>query len=287
MSIIFQNVSHVFSKKTPFEFEALKDVSLNIEKGSIVAIVGRTGSGKSTLIQHINALLRPTSGEVIADGFLNGPKNKLKGKKLKALRSRIGMVFQFPEYQLFEETVEKDVCFAPKNFGVSKEESIKRAHEALAMVGLDESFYKRSPFELSGGEKRKVAIAGILAAKPDILVLDEPTAGLDPAASIDTMDLFKKIHTEEGMDLILVTHDMNLVARYADRVIVVADGGIAFDGKPVDLFEKDLSIYSLDNPDVYKTYKELKAKGLGLPEKELNTVDDLAEAIKEALNNGR
>ncbi len=287
MPIIFDNVSHVFSKKTPFEFEALKDVSLNIEKGSIVAIVGRTGSGKSTLIQHINALLRPTSGTVTVDDFVNGPKNKLKGKPLKALRSKIGMVFQFPEYQLFEETVEKDVCFAPKNFGVSKEESMKRAHEALTMVGLDESFYSRSPFELSGGEKRKVAIAGILAAKPDVLVLDEPTAGLDPAASIDTMDLFTKIHNEEGMDLILVTHDMNLVARYADRVIVVADGSIAFDGKPTDLFEQDLSQYSLDSPDVYRTYKELKAKGLNLPEKELNTVDDLADAIKEALTNGR
>ena len=286
MSIIFDHVSHVFSKKTPFEFEALKDVSLTIEKGSFIAIVGRTGSGKSTLIQHINALLRPSSGEVRVDDFINGPKNKLKGKPIKALRSKIGMVFQFPEYQLFEETVEKDVSFAPKNFGVSKEESVKRAHEALTMVGLDESFYSRSPFELSGGEKRKVAIAGILAAKPDVLVLDEPTAGLDPAASIDTMDLFKKIHEEEGMDLILVTHDMNLVARYANRVIVVADGNIAFDGKPTDLFELDLEQYSLDNPDVYRTYKELKAKGLDLKKKELNTVDDLAEVIKEALKNG-
>ncbi len=286
MSIIFDHVSHVFSKKTPFEFEALKDVSLEIEKGSFIAIVGRTGSGKSTLIQHINALLRPSSGEVRVDDFVNGPKNKLKGKPIKALRSKIGMVFQFPEYQLFEETVEKDVSFAPKNFGVSKEESIKRAHEALTMVGLDESFYSRSPFELSGGEKRKVAIAGILAAKPDVLVLDEPTAGLDPAASIDTMDLFKKIHEEEGMDLILVTHDMNLVARYANRVIVVADGNIAFDGKPTDLFELDLEQYSLDNPDVYRTYKELKAKGLDLKKKELNTVEDLAEVIKEALKNG-
>lgn len=286
MSIIFDHVSHVFSKKTPFEFEALKDVSLTIEKGSFIAIVGRTGSGKSTLIQHINALLRPSSGEVRVDDFVNGPKNKLKGKPIKALRSKIGMVFQFPEYQLFEETVEKDVSFAPKNFGVSKEESVKRAHEALTMVGLDESFYSRSPFELSGGEKRKVAIAGILAAKPDVLVLDEPTAGLDPAASIDTMDLFKKIHEEEGMDLILVTHDMNLVARYANRVIVVADGNIAFDGKPTDLFELDLEQYSLDNPDVYRTYKELKAKGLDLKKKELNTVDDLAEVIKEALKNG-
>ncbi len=287
MSITFDHVFHVFSKKTPFEFEALKDVSLEIEKGAFVAIVGRTGSGKSTLIQHINALLRPTEGEVKVDEFVNGPKNKLKGKPIKALRSKVGMVFQFPEYQLFEETVEKDVSFAPKNFGVSKEESIKRAHEALKMVGLDESFYNRSPFELSGGEKRKVAIAGILAAKPQVLVLDEPTAGLDPAASIDTMDLFKKIHEEENIDLILVTHDMDLVARYAKRVIVVADGSVAFDGKPTDLFEKDLAEYSLDNPSVYRAYKELKNMGLNLPNKELNTVDDLADAIKEALYNGR
>ncbi len=252
MPITFDHVFHVFSKKTPFEFEALKDVSLEIEKGVFVAIVGRTGSGKSTLIQHINALLRPTEGEVKVDEFVNGPKNKLKGKPIKALRSKVGMVFQFPEYQLFEETVEKDVSFAPKNFGVSKEESIKRAHEALKMVGLD-----------------------------------EPTAGLDPAASIDTMDLFKKIHEEENMDLILVTHDMDLVARYAKRVIVVADGSIAFDGKPTDLFEKDLTEYSLDNPSVYRAYKELKNMGLNLPSKELNTVDDLADAIKEALYNGR
>lgn len=287
MPVIFDHVSHIFSKKTPFEFQALKDVSLEIEKGSFVAIVGRTGSGKSTLIQHINALLRPTTGEVRVDDFINGPKNKLKGKPIKALRSKIGMVFQFPEYQLFEETIEKDVSFAPKNFGLSKEESIERAHEALKMVGLDESFYNRSPFEISGGEKRKVAIAGILAAKPDVLVLDEPTAGLDPAAAIDTMDLFKKIHEENGTDLILVTHDMNLVARYASRVIVVSDGNIAFDGKPTDLFKEDLSKYSLDNPDVYRTYKELKAKGLNLPEKEMQTVDDLAEVIKEAMKNGR
>lgn len=283
MPIIFSHVHHVFGAKTPFEYHALHDVNLEIEKGSFVAIVGRTGSGKSTLIQHINALLRPSEGEVRIDDFLNGPKNKLKGKPIKALREKVGMVFQFPEYQLFEETVEKDVAFAPRNFGSKPEEALEKAHAALKEVGLDESFYSRSPFELSGGEKRKVAIAGVLAAKPSVVILDEPTAGLDPLASVETMELFKKIH-ESGTDLVLVTHDMNLVARYAERVIVVDDGKIAFDGDPVSLFQKDLASFSLDNPDTYRVFKELKKRGLKLKDCALRSVDDLADCIKEALH---
>lgn len=281
MPIIFKDVKYVYGAKTPFEYDALNGIDLTFEGHKLTAIVGRTGSGKSTLVQHINALLRPTSGEVLIDDFVNGPKNKIKAKEIKELRKKVGLVFQFPEYQLFQETVEKDVSFAPKNFGVPKEEAIEKAHEALQRVGLNESFYSRSPFELSGGEKRKVAIAGILAAHPDVLILDEPTAGLDPAASKETMDLFKQIHSE-GTDVFLVTHDMNLVARYADRVIVIDDGRIAFDGDPKALFNEDLEEYSLDNPDIYRFAKALTKRGLKLPTRDLRTVEDLAKAIKEA-----
>jgi energy-coupling factor transport system ATP-binding protein len=259
----------------------LKNVNLTIEEGGFVALVGRTGSGKSTLISHLNALLHPTSGEVVVDDFVNSAEKKKRSRDIKALRKKVGLVFQFPEYQLFEETVEKDVAFGPKNFGTANEEALKQAHEALGVVGLDPTFYERSPFELSGGEKRKVAIAGILAIHPKILIVDEPTAGLDPRAAEETMTLFQKIH-EEGTTIILVTHDMNLVLHYAEEVIVMENGQVALQCHPNELFGKDLTQYSLEVPDIYRFARDLQGFGLKIDTANLHSVSDLALAIKGA-----
>ena len=280
MQINFQNVSYIYNHKSPFEFAALNHINLSLPEGKFIALVGRTGSGKSTLISHINALLRPTEGEVHIGDFLNAPKNRLKNKDIKNLRKHVGLVFQFPEYQLFEETVEKDVAFGPKNFGETNEGALALAHDALATVGLDESFYQRSPFELSGGEKRKVAIAGVIAMKPDTLIVDEPTAGLDPVAAIDTMNLFKGIQ-EKGTSLILVTHDMNIVSRYADLVVVLENGGIAKIATPKELFSSDLESYSLELPLLYQVISDLNQKGMNLDMNTISNVNELAEALKE------
>ena len=278
MPISFENVSLIYSPKTPFAFKALQDVSFAIEDGSFVAIVGKTGSGKSTIAQLMNALLTPTEGFVKVDGFKNSKDVKKKSKVIKALRKHVGLVFQFPEYQLFEETVEKDVAFGPRNFGLSKEEALQKAHAALEMVGLDESFYKRSPFELSGGEKRKVAIAGILALDPQILIVDEPTSGLDPKAAEDTMSLFQNIN-KRGKTILFVTHDMDLVLEYASKAIVMEGGKVRVIAKPSELFGKDLETYSLDNPKVFEFAIELKKKGFAIDYSNLKNVDDLAMAI--------
>lgn len=278
MPVSFDNVSYIYNRKSPFEYAALKGINLVLPDGGFYALVGKTGSGKSTLVSHINALLNPSEGIVKIDDFINSATKKGRSKDLLSLRKKVGLVFQFPEYQLFEETVEKDVAFAPRNFGANKEEALKLAHEALAKVGLDASFYPRSPFELSGGEKRKVAIAGILAAKPKILIVDEPTAGLDPMASLETMDLFESIH-KEGVTIILVTHDMNLVAKYASEVVVLEDGKIDRVSKPSDLFKEDISKYSLETPLLYKVAKDLNAKGYKLDISSISSVDDLAKEI--------
>ncbi len=283
MPIIFKDVSYTYSPKTPFAYCALKDVNFEIEDGSFVAIVGKTGSGKSTIAQLMNALITPTSGEVIANGFHNSPKSKKKRKAVKELRKEVGLAFQFPEYQLFEETIEKDVSFGPRNFGLSKEDALKKARESLAMVGLDESFYKRSPFELSGGEKRKVALAGILAIEPKILIIDEPTSGLDPKAAEDTMSLFKKINAEKGTTIIFVTHDMDLVLEYASKVIVMEDGSVRKVCRPFELFGDDLKEYSLDNPKVFDFALKLKRKGFCIDFSKLKTVDDLGREIAKSL----
>lgn len=274
----FKNVCFSYSPKTPMEFEALSDVSLSIEEGSFTAIVGRTGCGKSTLIQHINALLNPTSGEVVVFDFINASQKKKRNKNVKALRKKIGMVFQFPEYQLFEETVEKDVAFAPKNFGMNEEDAIKAAHEALSLVGLGEDFYSRSPFELSGGEKRRVAIAGILAFKPSVLIIDEPTAGLDPQGGKDIMDLFKKIH-EEGTTIILVTHDMDVVLNYADTVIVMDDGKVIKKTTPSELFLEPVEPYSLQTPSIYRFAAKCNERGANLDISKIGSLDDLVAEI--------
>lgn len=279
--VTFENVFYVYNQKTPLEFEALHDVNLSIEKGDFVALVGRTGSGKSTLVQHINGLLSPSQGKVVVNGFANEPKKKHKSKEISDLRRNVGLVFQFPENQLFEETVEKDVAFAPKNFGCSNEEALQKAHGALQKVGLGEEFYKRSPFELSGGEKRRVAIAGVLAFEPSLIVLDEPTAGLDPEGAEEIMNLFKKIH-EEGATIVLVTHDMNLVYSYCEKVIVMESGCVVKITDPISLFSEDLETYSLESPLLYRLILDLNKKGAGLDIKSISSLEDLAEAIAKA-----
>ncbi len=280
MPIRFSDVFYTYNPKTPLASEALNGVSFEIEDGSFTALVGRTGCGKSTLIQHINALLVPAAGEVVVGEFVNSADKKKRSKKLYQVRRKVGLVFQFPEYQLFEENVEKDVAFAPKNFGASKEEALAAAHEALKRVGLGENFYKRSPFELSGGEKRRVAIAGILAFHPDILVVDEPTAGLDPRGASEMMDLFEAVH-KSGTTVILVTHDMNLVLSYADKVIVLDHGKIAKISDPVSLFKEDIEQYSLETPLIYSFVKRLQAKGVDIELGQAKDVESLAAQLAD------
>ena len=278
MQIKIKDLSYVYLKKTPNEVEALHNVSLEIPEGKITSIIGHTGSGKSTLIQTLNGLIIPTSGEVSVGEYLITPKNH-KNKHIKKLRKSLAIVFQFPEYQLFEETVEKDVAFGLKNYGVKEKEAIEKAHEALKEVGLDETFYKRSPFELSGGEKRRAAIAGILALEPDILVLDEPTAGLDPEGSQIILNIIKKYH-DSGRTIILVTHDMNIVLNHSDNVVVINDGHIAFSGTPSDLFTQDVSKYSIDVPELFKFSQLLISKGVDIDITKIRTIDDLLDQLR-------
>ncbi len=280
MSIKFQDVSFTYSPKTPFSYEALRNIDLEILEGTFSALVGRTGCGKSTLIQHINALLIPNQGTVYIDEFCNAADKKKRDKKTKPLREKVGLIFQFPEYQLFEETVEKDVAFGPKNFGSSKEEALEKAHAALLEVGLDSSFFTRSPFELSGGEKRRVAIAGVLAMKPKYLIADEPTAGLDPVGAREIMDLLTKVH-EEGTTVILVTHDMDLVLRYCSDVIVLDHGKVVKQCKPDGLFEENVERYSLASPLLYSFARRLEKKGFAIDPSKLKTPEDLAEMIQQ------
>lgn len=224
MPIRFENVGYTYSTGTPYEYKALHDVNLEIEEGKITAIIGMTGSGKSTLVQHLNALLVPDEGKIeIMDRTITAGE---KPKNLKPLRGEVGLVFQFPEYQLFEETVLKDVAFGPKNFGASEADALERAKKAMAMVGLETRHYEKSPLELSGGQKRRVAIAGILAMDPKVLVLDEPTAGLDPLGTVSMMSLFSRLNREMHKTILIVTHDMEQVFTYCDRVVVVENGTI-------------------------------------------------------------
>ena len=279
MQIKINDLSYIYLKKTPNEVEALKGVSLEIPEHKITSIIGHTGSGKSTLIQTLNGLLTPSSGEVVVGEYkvTNNPK---KNKKIKELRKSLAIVFQFPEYQLFEETVEKDVAFGLKNYGLKEPEAILEAHKALKEVGIDESFYKRSPFELSGGEKRRVAIAGIIALNPDILVLDEPTAGLDPLGSEIILKLVRKFN-DEGKTIILVTHDMNIVLNYSDYAVVLNEGKIAFKGTPSELFNQDVSNYAIEIPELFKFCKLLQSKGLDIDITKIRTIEDLMIQLKE------
>lgn len=260
MEIQFKNVSYTYQPETPFEKEVLHQINLTIESGSYTAIVGHTGSGKSTLIQHLNALKIPTQGAVYLDDFeIKANKNY---ESLKGVREKVGVVFQFPEAQLFEETIAKDIAFGPQNFGVSEEESLKKAKDALESVGLDESFMERSPFDLSGGQMRRVAIAGVLVMEPEVLVLDEPTAGLDPQGQKEMMDLFKKLHDEKNITIILVTHQMEDVAEYADQMLVLDEGKLVAQGSPSKIFKDEqwLQSVQLDLPHSVSFAKKLEEK---------------------------
>lgn len=280
MDIRFKQVGFAYQAGTPFEMRALHDVSFSIEDGSYVAIIGHTGSGKSTILQHLNALLKPTEGLVeLGDKTIDSTTGN---KDLKPLRKKVGIVFQFPEAQLFEETVEKDIAFGPKNFGVNEEEALKIAAEVVKTVGLPEEVLKKSPFDLSGGQMRRVAIAGVLAMKPEVLVLDEPTAGLDPKGRLEMMEMFYKLNKEQNMTIVLVTHQMNDVSDYADHVIVIEAGNVVKEGSPKEVFsdaswllEKQLGV-----PTTLAFVEKLKEKGWSTDKMPL-TLDELANAILE------
>ena len=276
MSIELKNVTYTYSPGTAYEIHALKDVNLSIPDGQFIGIIGHTGSGKSTLIQHFNALIRPTSGTITYNG------EDIWGEKYdrRALRSEVGLGFQYPEHQLFEVDVLTDVCFGPKNQGLSQEEAEARAREALALTGLDESFYKQSPFELSGGQKRRVAIAGVLAMKPEVLILDEPTAGLDPKGRDDILGLVARLHAEQGMTVILVSHSMEDVARYVSRLVVMNHGEKVFDGTPREVFRhyKELEAMGLAAPQITYVVHALRERGIPVDE-DITTVEEARDAI--------
>ena len=277
MSIIFRKVCHTYSRKTRFEYEALNKIDLTFGDGKMIAIIGHTGSGKSTLVQHMNALLLPTSGEVQVDDYIVKP---LKNKGLKQLRKRVGLVFQFPEYQLFENTVEKDIILGPKNFGVGEEECKEIAKKVIKQVGLDESYLEVSPFELSGGQKRRVAIAGILAMNPDVLVLDEPTAGLDPNGAKEMLDLFVSLN-KQGKTILIVTHEMDYVLEYCQECVVMKDGDVVYQGTPTSLFADNdiLEKCELDCPSSFELAKKLNEKGMILDLSKIKNVETLAKEI--------
>ena len=280
MSITFKEVEHTYSENTPYH--ALKGIDLNIKTGSMTALIGHTGSGKSTLIQHINALLLPTAGEIKVDDILITATDK--PETLKPLRKKAGLVFQFPEYQLFEETILKDIIFGPKNFGVNEEEAIEIAKETLELVGLDESYLEKSPFDLSGGQKRRVAIAGILAMNPDILILDEPTAGLDPQGAKEMLNLFQKIN-QQGKTVILVSHDMNQVLEYCDDVVVMNKGRVEKHVTVDELFRETeyLTSLSIDLPMITSFILELNANGYHI-DPSLKDINQLIEEIGGQIN---
>ena len=283
MLLIADHISYIYSPGTAYEKKALDDVSLTINKGEFVGIIGHTGSGKSTLIQHFNGLEKATSGTI----YFDGQDIYDKDFNMKSLRSRVGLVFQYPEHQLFETTVLEDVKFGPKNLGLGKVEVDLRAFEAIKQVGLSEKCYDDSPFELSGGQKRRVAIAGVLAMKPEILILDEPTAGLDPRGRDEILDQIAKLH-EEGLTVILVSHSMEDVAKYADRIIAMNSGKVAFDGTPKEVFRhyKELERMGLSAPQITYVMQEMKGLGLNV-DTDVSTVEEAKEEILKALHSSK
>ena len=281
MGIRLENVCYTYGSDTTSEIKALNNVNLEINKGEFVAIIGHTGSGKSTLIQHFNGLERPKSGNV----FYNNENIYENNYDLRKLRCKVGLVFQYPEHQLFEIDVLTDVCFGPKNQGLSQQECEARALEALKLVGLKEKYYKSSPFELSGGQKRRVAIAGVLAMRPKVLVLDEPTAGLDPKGRDEILDQIAYLHKESDLTVILVSHSMEDIARYADRLMVMNHGEKVFDGAPKDVFEhyKELEAIGLAAPQVTYITHALKEHGVPIGD-HITTVEEARDAILKLLN---
>ena len=276
MSINLANVFYTYMTGTPFERQALNDVSLTIEKGEILAIIGHTGSGKSTLVQHLNGLIKPLRGKVTIDSIdIAG-----RGSDAKQARQQVGMVFQYPEHQIFAETVYEDIAFGPRNRGFSAEEVDKQVHEAMAFVGLDfDTFVQRSPFQLSGGQMRRVAIAGVVAMNPDYLVLDEPSAGLDPRSRNAVFKEIMALHKERGIAIVLVTHSMEEAVKYANRMLVINKGKVLFDGKPTEIFSQhkdELVEVGMDEPQIYKLSALLRDKGLTIDE----GITDAAELVK-------
>lgn len=279
MSIKLEHINYVYSPGTAYEKHALKDINIEIPHGQFVGIIGHTGSGKSTLIQHLNGLVKATSGAL----YYNEENIYAEGYNMRQLRSQVGLVFQYPEHQLFEVDVLSDVCFGPKNQGCSEEEAKQRALEALKLVGLKEKYYDRSPFDLSGGQKRRVAIAGVLAMNPKVLVLDEPTAGLDPKGRDEILDQIAFLHKSCDMTVILVSHSMEDVAKYVDRIIVMNHGQVAFDDVPKKVFQHyhELEQMGLSAPQVTYIMHELKAHGLDVPT-DVTTIEEATEAILAA-----
>ncbi|GAA0127334.1 energy-coupling factor transporter ATPase [Clostridium sp. CTA-19] len=281
MSIKIENLTHIYMAKSPFEKKALDNVSLEINDGEFLALIGHTGSGKSTLIQHINGLLKPSSGKIIVDDIDITSKNI----KLTEIRKRVGLVFQYAEYQLFEETIEKDIAFGPKNLGLSESEVSDRVKRAMNIVGLDYELYKdKSPFELSGGQKRRVAIAGVVAMEPKVLILDEPTAGLDPKGRDEILGKIELLHREYNMTIILVSHSMEDVAKVADRILVMEGGKCILDGTPKVIFKdvETLERVGLAVPQVTYLVKELRKKGLDISE-DIFTLKEATEEILRVL----
>ena len=265
MSIKIENLTYVYMPKTPFEKKALDNVNLEIEDGEFLAVIGHTGSGKSTLIQHLNGLLKPASGKIYVDGTDITDKDT----KLVDIRKKVGLVFQYPEYQLFEETIAKDIAYGPSNLGLNEDEILKRVKKSMEMVGLNYEEYKDiSPFELSGGQKRRVAIAGVIAMEPKVLILDEPTAGLDPAGRDDILEQIKLLHEKYNMTIILVSHSMEDVGKLAEKIIVMNDGHIELQGKPKEVFKEidTLEKIGLAVPQVTYLMRELKKKGFNVSE---------------------
>lgn len=276
MAITIKELTHIYNEGMPFQKTALTDINLEISTGEFVGIIGHTGSGKSTLIQMFNGLIKPSKGQVLLNGEdINGEK-----VKKKEIRQKVGLVFQYPEYQLFEMTVKEDVSFGPKNLGLSKEEIDERVEHALEAVGLDESYYEKSPFELSGGQKRRVAIAGVLAMNPEILILDEPTAGLDPKGRNELFDQLKAMHEKLGLTIILISHSMEDVARYVEKLFVLYKGKIAYEGTPREVFAhgKKLEEIGLAMPQIRYIMEALKEKGMPVDEDVL-TVEEAASQL--------
>ena len=281
MPIIVDHVNYIYGSDTPFEIRALNDICLIIPDGQFVGVIGHTGSGKSTLMQHLNGLIKASSGHI----YFNGEDIYDKNFDMKRLRSKVGLVFQYPEHQLFEIDVFSDVCFGPKNLGLDKKEVELRAYEALKKVGLPDELFYQSPFELSGGQKRRVAIAGVLAMKPDVLILDEPTAGLDPKGRDEILNQIKQLQESSGMTILLVSHSMEDVAEYVDRIIVMNKGSIMYDDVPRQVFShyRELEEVGLAAPQMTYVLHELRRRGLDV-DLDATTVEETADVVMKALN---